>query len=230
MADEPDHELVDLLRTAAPGQPPPAGFGHASVLAASRRLGQRRQRRVAGGVTAVVVLLAGGAVAVLGRGPGQETAASSAVAASSSAAAGQVPAEGVTPPSALPAPTPGASSVGPELLRAGTCGPVDRAVHAALVGVFPEVAAQQPLAVDQPCPPGTTGVRVVLAVAGRVEVLVGPAAVPSSGPTGTASTAGGRTVTVVPVPAAGSRTGLDTATLDTATLDDVARRVAAALG
>lgn len=227
MAEHPgsEQELADQLRRAAPQQLPLANFDHASVLASSRRVGQRRQRLVAGGVTAVGVLLASGAVAVLGRGPAQETAASSAGAASSSAAAAQVPAEGVTPPSTPPAPNPGASSVGPELLRAGTCGPADRAVHAALLGVFPEVAAQQPFAVDQPCPPGTTGVGVVLAVVGRVEVLVGTATVSSSGPTGTASSADGRTVTVVPVPAAGSPTGLDAATLD-----DVARRVAAALG
>ena len=226
MAEHPgsEQELVDLLRTSAPGQLPPAGFDHPSVLEASRRVGQRRQRRVAGGVTAVGVLLASGAVVVLSRGPGQETVASSAATASSSAAA-HVPAEGVAPPSAQPVPTPGASGMGPMLLGSGPCGPVDRTVHAALLGVFPEVAAQQPFAVDQPCPPGTTGVGVVLAVAGRVEVLVGPAAVASSGPTGTASSAGGRTVTVVPVPAAGSPTGLDAATLD-----DVARRVAAALG
>lgn len=225
MAEHPgsEQELVDLLRTSAPGQLPPAGFDHPSVLAASRRVGQRR-RLVAGGVTAVGVLLASGAVAVLSRGPGQETVASSAGTASSTTAA-HVPAEGIAPPSAQPLPTPGASGLGPMLLGSRPCGPVDRTVHAALVRVFPELAAQPPFAVDQPCPPGATGVGVVLASAGRVEVLVGPVAAPSSGPTGTASTADGRTVTVVPVPAAGSPTGLDVATLD-----DVARRVAAALG
>lgn len=227
MAEHPgsEQELVDRLRTAAPKQLPPAGFDHPSVLEASRRVGQRRQRRVVAGVTAVGVLLASGTVAVLGRGPGQETVASSGGTASSSAAAAHVPADGVAPPSAQPVPTPGAPGVGPMLLGSGPCGPADRAVHAALVGVFPEVAAQPPFAVEQQCAPGTTGVGVVLAVVGRVEVLVGPAAAPSRGPTGTASTADGRTVTVVPVPAAGPATGLDAATLD-----DVARRVAAALG
>lgn len=220
-----EQELADLLRHAAPQQLPLATFDHASVLAASRRVGRRRQRLVAGGVTAVGVLLASGAVAVLGRGPVQETVASSGGTASSSAATAHVPAEGVAPPSAQPVPTPGATGMGPQLQGSGPCGPADRTVHAALVGVFPEVAAQQPFAVDQQCAPGTTGVGVVLAVVGRVEVLVGPAAAPSSGPTGTASTADGRTVTVVPVPAAGSPTGLDAATLD-----EVARRVAAALG
>lgn len=215
MAEHPgsEQELADQLRRAAPQQLPLANFDHASVLAASRRAGVRR-RAVTAGIAAVVLLLGGvaavAALGSLGSVPGSDATASSAD-------PGRLAVD--------PVPTMGPPGLSPQLLGSGPCGPVDRTVHAALVGLFPQVAAQQPFAVDQPCPPGTTGVGVVLAVAGRVEVLVGPAAVPSSGPTGTASTADGRTVTVVPAPATGSRAGLDTATLD-----DVARRVAAALG
>lgn len=233
--------IVDLLRSAAPAQLPPAGFDHASVLAASRRAGARRQRLVAGGVAAAVVLLAGGAaVAMLGPGQGSDATASSAAAgeaaattdpsgSGSSAAAGIVPE--VRPPDQLPEdPPPPATPPGqaPQPLGAGSCGPADRAVYAALVQVFGELAAQQPFPVGRDCPTGTTGAGVLLTadgVVGRVEVLLGPAAVAATdGATGTATTADGRVVTVVSVPAGGSSAGPYADRLD-----DVARQVAAAL-
>jgi hypothetical protein len=208
-----DEALTELLRTAAPTRLPPAGFDHGSVLAASRRAGVRRQRLLAGGAAAVVVLLAGGgALAVLG-GPGEQSTAASA-------AAGQ---------QEDPAPRRSAPGAASQPRGAGTCGPTDRTVYAALQRVFPELAAQPPFPLARACPAGTTGAGVLLSadgVVGRVEVLVGPAAVTATdGATGTATTADGRTLTVVSVPAGGSPAGPYADRLD-----DVARRVAAALG
>ena len=220
-----EQELADLLRRAAPPQLPPAGFDHASVLAAAGRAGARRRRAVLGGVAALAVLLGGGAaVAGLRSAPGSDATASSAAAGGGATTASRAAAGsgGVASPPRPP-------GLSPQLQGVPPCGPVDRTVYDALVMVFPELTAQQPVAVSVDCPAGTTGVGVQLSadgVAGRVEVLVGPAAVTGTrGATGTATTADGRTVTVVPVAADGAPAGPSTGALD-----DVAHRVAVALG
>ena len=228
-----DEALAELLRAAAPTTVPPAGFDHGTVLAVARRAQARRRRLLAGGAAAVVVVLAGGgAASVLGGGAGEQSTASSAVtgSAAGSTGAGSTGAGGIAPQLPQdPAAAGTAPGVGPQQLGAGTCGPTDRAVHAALQQALPELAARPPYPLDRACPDGTTGAGVAVSaggVAGRLEVLLGPAAVTATdGATGTATTADGRTVTIVSVPAAGSSTGPYADRLD-----DVARRVAAALG
>lgn len=188
----------------------------------------------------VVVLAGGGALAVLG-GSGEPGTAVSAAAgqqdgpAPTSTGAGPG-ADGIVPqvrpPDQLPAdpaPRRGAPGETSQPRVAGTCGPIDGTVYAALQRVFPELAAQPPVALARACPAGTTGAGVLLradGVVGRLEVLVGPAAVTAiDGATGTAPTADGRVLTVLSVPAGGSAAGPCADRLD-----DVARRVAAALG
>ena len=243
-----DRELGDLLRRAVPQQLPAARFDHAKVLAAAERARTRRGAMLLGGVVAALVLVAGGGVvAVVNRGVsgGGDTVAASAGASrpgepragepsagEPSAGAQSVPGGAqVRPFDALPE-DPQPSGVLPPALQppppsVGVCGPVDRSVYAALVQVFPELSAQQPFPLAQDCPAGTTGAGVLLTdrgVVGRVEVLVGPAEVPSVDRTGVARSADGRTVTVVSVPAAGATAGPYAAGLN-----EVAARVAAAL-
>jgi len=243
-----DRELGDLLRRAVPQQLPAARFDHAKVLAAAERARTRRGAMLLGGVVAALVLVAGGGVvAVVNRGVsgGGDTVAASAGASrpgepragepsagEPSAGAQSVPGGAqVRPFDALPE-DPQPSGVLPPALQppppsVGVCGPVDRSVYAALVQVFPELSARQPFPLAQDCPAGTTGAGVLLTdrgVVGRLEVLVGPAEVPSVDRTGVARSADGRTVTVVSVPAAGATAGPYAAGLN-----EVAARVAAAL-
>ncbi len=243
-----DRELGDLLRRAVPQQLPAARFDHAKVLAAAERARTRRGAMLLGGVVAALVLVAGGGVvAVVNRGVsgGGDTVAASAGASrpgeprtgepsagEPSAGAQSVPGGAqVRPFDALPE-DPQPSGVLPSALQppppsVGVCGPVDRSVYAALVQVFPELSAQQPFPLAQDCPAGTTGAGVLLTdrgVVGRLEVLVGPAEVPSVDRTGVARSADGRTVTVVSVPAAGATAGPYAAGLN-----EVAAQVAAAL-
>lgn len=243
-----DRELGDLLRRAVPQQLPAARFDHAKVLAAAERARTRRGAMLLGGVVAALVLVAGGGVVVAvnrGVSGGGDTVAASAGASrpgepragepsagEPSAGAQSVPGGAqVRPFDALPE-DPQPSGVLPPALQppppsVGVCGPVDRSVYAALVQVFPELSAQQPFPLAQDCPAGTTGAGVLLTdrgVVGRVEVLVGPAEVPSADRTGVARSADGRTVTVVSVPAAGATAGPYAAGLN-----EVAAQVAAAL-
>lgn len=90
-----ERQLAELFRDAADGGPP-AGFGHADVVAASRRATARRRNAIAGGSVVAVAVLVGGIVIGGGvlrdadRG-GTEQAASAGSAEVPSVAGGDLP-------------------------------------------------------------------------------------------------------------------------------------------
>ena len=191
-----ERQLAELFRDAADGGPP-AGFGHADVVAASRRATARRRMAIAGGSAVGMVVLVGSIVVGGGflrdadRGGSAEQAATAGGAGAPSALEDQ---QGSTlGPLAAPPSTAVDKSV-PEAnaeqgrtasgkvvpwpglrdddARAG-CGPVDRELADVLISELPATPTGQAQPVPDQCPIGARAAAVPVD-GGAIYVVLGP--------------------------------------------------------
>ncbi|MDN5857413.1 MAG: hypothetical protein L0H84_02215 [Pseudonocardia sp.] len=192
--------LVSLMRTAASARDaPPAAFGHAEVVATSRRITHRRRMLVAG--AAGLVVIAGlGTTAVLpivNRDAASSTVAGAPV---PSAAPDRAPAAAGEAPTA-PGRFESAPAAPPEQASPGDCGTQqDPELRALVFEVFPQVAGAAAAPVTQSCRgPGERAVHLQVSDGDATGILT-VVSTPRNGspPRGDASapTASGGRVTV----------------------------------
>lgn len=217
-----EREALDRLRAVVPDDMPPATFDHGSVVRASRAVQRRRRQVVTGALTAVLVVGGlGGAVAALRGLPGGSSS-------DAAATAGTVAASGRADGLINPAPTGAApGGQGPDNGLAG-CATASEALVRAVVQALPTVSRRGPYPLTRSCPAGTTGAEFRVGdgpASKRLQVLLGPAPVASAGPSGSARTADGRSVTVIDLPAPDGSPGPHVARPG-----ELAAKVAAALG
>ncbi|HEY2202899.1 MAG TPA: hypothetical protein VGH99_00285 [Pseudonocardia sp.] len=184
-----ERRLTELLADAderAAASMPPSSFGHADVLAKSRRVGERRRRRLSAVASFVVLGLAAAGVAgaaVLGSptaarpgalaappavAEGTDPAAGAAPGAAPRAAAPyaaqeQAPGQAPAGPQARSAPAPTATPFGADKRAAASgCAQADPRLFAQLAEVLPELrgAAPRPLSDQVGCPAGGRGLEV----------------------------------------------------------------------
>jgi len=190
-----ERQLTELFRDAADGGPPPS-FGHADVVAASRRATARRRMATTGATALGMVVLVGSIVVGGGflrdadsGGAGQAATAGDAdapsvmedqhgstlsplVAPPSDAADRNVPeanAEQGRTASGKVVPWPGLRD---DDARAG-CGPVDRELADVLIGEFPATPTAASLAVPDQCPAGARS-AVLPVDGGAIYLVLGP--------------------------------------------------------
>jgi len=193
-----EQQLAELFRDAA-GDGPPAAFGHADVVAASRRATARRRIAVGGGTALAITGLVGSMV--VGGGYLRHTERGGYDAATAGGAAeqpGPQVLEGqpgselgplAVPPSAVDRNGPEANAeqgrtasgkVVPWLglrdddARAG-CGPVDRELADVLVSEFPATPTGAPQPVLDACPPGARAAAIPVQ-AGAIYIVLAPVA------------------------------------------------------
>jgi hypothetical protein len=200
-----DEKLAALFRDAADAPPPP-GFDHGDVTAASRRITVRRRAALVTG--AVVLVAAAGIGSVLALPRGADTATSVA----SGAAAPQADnAERAGAPAAAAAPPLGPGT--------GECANrQDPALRALVEQALPEVAGATAAATTDVCRPGAERYLSLEVTGGLLDVSYLPAGAAATVPAGnylSAPTASGGTVIVGstavgggPAPYAGRLPGL----------------------
>lgn len=165
--DRDDTRIAAVFTAAAEAAPPPS-FGHADVVAASRRARARRRSALVGGAVAVLAVAGIGSAFVAGA-PGDEAATS---------AAAPAPAQADAAPEAASAPGDTALRDGPvplPPLGPGDAECADRqdpALRALLEQVLPEVAAAPEAAITMECRPGgERGVNLEVTEGGVTGVL-----------------------------------------------------------
>ena len=191
-----EQQLAELFRDAADGGPS-AAFGHADVVAASRRATARRRMAIAGGGAVAIAVLVGSMVVGSGFLRTTDDGMRGASTAGDAAQGGpQVLGEQQGQAPGLPAapPSTAVGTYGPEAnaeqgrtasgkvvpwpglrdddARAG-CGPVDRELADALVGEFPATPGTQPQVVPDACPADARAAAVLVA-GGTVYVVLAP--------------------------------------------------------
>lgn len=184
-----ERELAQLFEAAA-DDAPPSRFGHADVVAASRRATQRRRAGIAAGSVFAVAVLAGGVALGDGLFTSRDTA-EQATAGSAAENDQQVPGGGQADsapqrrqPSELSAPgeaaPPGKTVPWPGLgdgaARAG-CGEADGELARALATELTAADATAAGPVPEACPPGARAVAVPVvdgARVGSIYLVLGP--------------------------------------------------------
>lgn len=194
-----ERQLTELFRDAA-DDGPSATFGHADVVAASRRVTARRRMALAGGSTLGIAVLVGGIVVGggylrdTGGGDSLATAGSGGGSSSSSQVLEDQQERASTPGELAAPPSPAADKDGPESpaeqgrgdsgkvvpwpglrddgARAG-CGPVDRELADALIRELPATSGVQPFAVPDACPPDARAAAIPVD-GGSIYVVLGP--------------------------------------------------------
>ncbi|WP_236790505.1 hypothetical protein [Amycolatopsis sp. GM8] len=214
-----DEKDLETLFRAAPGDPPPPGFGLADVTAASARASARRRSAVLLSAVCAVLVLGGAGIAGLSYFRSTEMSTAQPVSAPE------------RPPNAFPNPTPlqgsgGNGKDGPRAEGTSGCEKVDRELATALAGELPATGGTEPIP-GPVCPTATRSAGFHVTDGDRngvVSVTVFPAGMPVGVPATSASaqqlTASGGTILVLSTPDAGSAPPLQT---------DLAR-IAAALG
>lgn len=195
-----EQRLAELFRDATDGAPP-ASFGHADVLAASRQATARHRMAVAGSAVAIAglvgsIVIGGGYLRHTSRGGYDAATAGGAAVASAPSGPqvqedqpGQAPGPLAAPPSAVDKNGPeahaeqGRNASGkvvpwPGLrdddARAG-CGPVDRELADALISELPATPSGPAVAVPDGCPPGARAAALPVP-GGTVYVVLAPVA------------------------------------------------------
>jgi hypothetical protein len=192
-----DEKLAALFHDAA-GTPPPSGFDHGDVTAASRRITVRRRAALATGAVVLVAAAGIGSVVALPRGADTATSTASGAAANAPAAPLADSAERAAGgPAAVSAPAPAAPPLGP---GTGECANrQDPALRALVEQALPEVAGATAAATTDVCLPGTQRYVSLEVADGLLDVSYLPPGEAASLPVGnhlSAPTASGGTVIV----------------------------------
>lgn len=149
-----DRRIAELFRAAASDSAaPPAGFGHADVVMASRRITARRRSAVLGGLVVLAVVGVGAAVGGTDLLRGDTTSTAAAPAAAPEGAADSAAGDAGLPGALRGLPPYTGSPLGP-----GTTGCADRqdpALRSLVEQVLPEVTGATPAATTDVCLPGS---------------------------------------------------------------------------
>lgn len=208
-----EQRLADALRGAAEETPAPS-FDHADVVRASRRITARRRSALAGGAMAVLVAAGVGFVALPGGGSGgPASSAAPALGAPEPAPGAEAGARADAPADADAAPAPRQQAPGPPAAARSAAppplGPGDPAtcanrqdpvLRAIVEEVLPEVVGAPEAPTTMECRPGGERGVAVEVSGGVLSVEYLPPGTPprggADGPSSTAPTASGGTVTV----------------------------------